>query len=121
MGDAFLAIFIAGNHRENGVLAALAARSISDDRLAVGISTGQFYMGPIGHPDFARLDVIGDFVNLAARVQAWAGQHTATGMAATAETMSGCSTDIRRGEAQEIQIKGKTNPVMVHEVLPEGS
>jgi class 3 adenylate cyclase len=121
IGDAFLATFIAGNHRQNAVQAALAARSISPDSLAVGISTGKFYIGPIGHPDFARLDIIGDFVNQAARVQAWAGQNTNSGIAATAETMSGCSTDIRRGDPKEVELKGKSKPVTIYEVILGGA
>lgn len=117
LGDAFLAVFIAGNHRKNAVEAALAARSISENSLAIGISSGHFYMGPIGHPDFARLDVIGDYVNLAARIQTWAGQNTASGIAASAETISGCPGDIQTGEPHAVDIKGKTEPVTLHEVI----
>jgi len=119
IGDAFLAIFIAGNHRENAVRAALAARSVCAASLVVGINTGYFYMGPIGHPDFARLDVIGDSVNVASRIETWAGQHTDSHMAASAETISGCPADILRGEPQEIDVKGKAVRVSVREILPE--
>ncbi len=121
IGDAFLAAFISGNHRQNAVRAALAARSISPDSLAIGIGTGTFYIGPIGHPDFARLDIIGDFVNQAARVQAWAGKNTKSGMAATSETMSGCLSDIRRGEAHEVELKGQSKLTVIHEIIPGGA
>jgi class 3 adenylate cyclase len=117
MGDAFLAVFTSGDHRQNAVRAARAARSMSPDSLSVGITTGRFYMGPMGHPDFARLDIVGDIVNAAARIQAWAGQNTQSGIAVSVQVLADCPPDISAGDPQEIQLKGKATPVAVREVF----
>ena len=49
---------------------------IIPNRFAIGLSFGTVYYGPVGHPDYAQLDVIGDVVNLAARSCFWAAKNT---------------------------------------------
>lgn len=73
-------------------------------------------MGPIGHPDFARLDVIGDTVNLAVRVQSWAGSNTGSGIAATEETVSLWTDAVKIGVPCNVEIKGKSTSVKLCEV-----
>lgn len=117
MGDAFLAVFVAGDYADNAIAAARAAHQVSQDSLVIGIASGSFFMGPIGHPDFSRLDVIGDNVNLAARVQAWAGKNSPSRMATTAETLALATCRVEVGPGVTTEIKGKVDPVTLHSVL----
>jgi class 3 adenylate cyclase len=116
MGDAFLGVFIAGDHAGHALSAARMAQTLAPDTLTVGVATGVFRMGPIGHPDFAAVDIIGDFVNLAARVLAWAGKNTGSGIGTTAATVAACADPPAVGPGVSVEIKGKSEPVTLHEV-----
>ena len=50
-----------------------------------GLSTGEIYLGSVGHPDYARPDIMGDVVNIAFLTLAWVDRKNRTGLAATAE------------------------------------
>lgn len=117
LGDGFLAVFIAGEHSFHALHSAITAKTLCNQPISIGIASGSFYMGRIGHPDFARVDVVGDFVNLAARVQGWAGNNTNSGIAATAEAVGTCFEKVNIGEAKSVEIKGKTGPSLLHEVI----
>ena len=101
----------------NVLEAALAAAKSTGRPMSIGLATGSFYMGPVGHPDFARLNVIGDYVNLAARVQSLAGSNTDSGIAAIEETASPWLEKIKAGESQIVEIKGRDNAVALREIF----
>jgi transcriptional regulator with XRE-family HTH domain len=71
IGDAMLCVFSGRAHRERAVLAALEAESSSTLPVRIGISSGPVWMGSIGHPRYARPDVLGDTVNAAALSLRW--------------------------------------------------
>lgn len=119
IGDAFLSVFVAEDHSDKAIEAALAMKRTSDSAMSIGIVSGSFYLGPIGHPDYARLDAIGNAINLAFRVEMWAGKNTRSGIAATDETVTSASGRVAAGEPAKIELKGIKDSCLVREILVE--
>jgi class 3 adenylate cyclase len=69
MGDAVLAFFAGTEHRDRAVRAAFLIRRTTETLTHVGLDSGLVYGGSIGHPDYARMDVIGQAVFGAFTVQ----------------------------------------------------
>lgn len=66
LGDGFLAFFSGPAMNERAVRAALRARALIDsEQLGVVMHRGPIYLGRIGHPDYAALDILGAAVNTA--------------------------------------------------------
>ncbi len=66
IGDAFLCFFAGTGHEERALRAALHAQSLASEPIAVGVSSGDIFIGRVGHPLHASLDIIGETVNNAA-------------------------------------------------------
>lgn len=64
-GDGLLCFFSGPRHRERGLEAAKRAATGGEEKVAVALTTGLIYLGTLGHPDYASLDIIGDPVNVA--------------------------------------------------------
>jgi len=121
IGDAFLFYFAGPEHSIRALRAAVLASRVIAERIRIGLNTGQVYMGKLGHPEHARMDIVGDSVNLAARAEGHAGSFT-SGLAATELTMEGNFEAIRTGESVMAEIKGRTSgPVRIYEVVGESA
>jgi class 3 adenylate cyclase len=72
LGDGFLAYFDGEETERRAVRAALVARDLLNDKLAIGIATGPVHRSLIGHQRYARADIMGAAVNRAFRVEQWA-------------------------------------------------
>ena len=85
-GDEFLCFFSGPQHPERAIQAVQDARkTISEsETLRIGLSLGDIYFGEMGHPDYARPDIMGETVNLAFLTMNWAYENTKSGIAATA-------------------------------------
>ena len=68
---------------QRAVRAAGLAKRLITDNLVIGLSSGEIYLGAMGHPDYARPDVMGEVVNVAFLARDWAETHTHSGIAAT--------------------------------------
>jgi class 3 adenylate cyclase len=117
IGDAFLSVFVVEHHERRAIETALAIKQTASPSISIGIATGEFYLGPIGHPDYAHLDAIGNDVNLAFRIEMWAGQHTQSKIAATSRTTAGLGSSIETGEQMEIQVKSTGEMCAVREIV----
>jgi len=74
VGDGFLGYF-AGDHQTHRALAACRDLfTIPMGDLVVSWVRGPVYIGAIGHPDYAQLDLIGDVVNQAFLLNQWVSQ-----------------------------------------------
>ena len=122
IGDAFLAVFLGEKMRERAVRASLAAKAASSEVFTVGLNSGPLYMGAIGHPGYARTDIVGDAVNLAARLTSWAGRETESGIAATEFVVCDLLDRLEVGRTAEVPIKSRTETVKLYELkgLQEG-
>jgi len=75
LGDGLLCFFSGADHQSRAIEAAQQARRLSAEPLKICLAAGDIYLGNLGHPDYAQLDVLGDPVNTCFMLM---GQLTAT-------------------------------------------
>lgn len=127
MGDCVMAVFKGPYHLDRAIDACLAIRNKLEElpqpeeedfkpKISIGINSGEMVSGNIGSCTLRRLDytVIGDVVNVAARMQAAAEMNqiliNKTNYELIKESFS-CR------EVGSISMKNKKDPVVVYEVL----
>ena len=132
-GDAVMALFGAPqaleNHEEMAVRAALAMQRVSAEfsarllgeygfglRLRIGLNTGQVLAGLVGGLKARSYTVMGDTVNLAARLESAAPAGRILASAATARSLHAIF-DFE--PPQQITVKGKTDPITTYLVRGE--
>jgi len=118
-GSKFLCFFGAPesyeNNEERAAAFALALRGLERElpwlgAQRVGLSTGTAYCGVMGSPGRREYTVMGDTVNVAARLMAAAGD---AGVLATEEVRQATADKFRWGAYRELAVKGKTEPLKV--------
>ena len=135
IGDAVMALFGAPvsyhDHALRGCRAALAmtkeverltekwlAEGKEPFRIGLGVNTGNMVVGNLGSEQLFDYTVIGDEVNLGARLESLNKDYQTTTHIiisdATAEAARG-SIEVR--ELGEVKVKGKTRPVVIYELL----
>ena len=114
IGDGFLCFFAGSGHQHRAVRAALRAKSVVSEELMIGLHSGELYFGVFGHPDYATRDIMGDCVNIAARVMGWTGK-TESGIAASGAVMRGLlgKVDCTRNR---VELKGISEPMDLYEI-----
>jgi|ETNmetMinimDraft_22_1059887.scaffolds.fasta_scaffold00130_7 transcriptional regulator with XRE-family HTH domain len=88
-GAGILCLFSGSYHQDRAIDAALNAIQLFNEPLKVGMSTGMLYFGSIGHPDYARPDIIGEAVSIALLNSEWADDNTETATAVDEKTIAG--------------------------------
>lgn len=114
IGDSLLCFFAGESHRERALRAAFEAKSASSESIHFGIATGPIWLGPIGHPSYARPDVIGETVNHAAIVEGKVAPQSSSGIAATESTVIGLGS-VQLGTRHELDIRGTS--LVTYEVV----
>lgn len=76
------------------VRAAFRARRTSDTVVHVGLDSGSVYVGYVGHPDYARMDILGQAVFGAFNTERWASRNTQSHVAATASVVEGLADTV---------------------------
>jgi len=82
--------------------------------IGIGINTGEVFLGTVGAPQRMEFTVIGDPVNVAARLSSLAGGGQ---ILTTRETMSRLNSGIQCNQLPSTEIKGKTGKMEIFEVL----
>ena len=130
VGDAVMAVFGAPDplpdHAGRAVRCALAmqarqrelnaeaeALGVSPLGMGIGINTGTVIAGTMGGSGRLQYTVIGDAVNVAARLQ---GEADAGEILATDATVA-AAEEVRAETVGPVVVKGRTQPVQVHRVL----
>ncbi|NQU42227.1 helix-turn-helix domain-containing protein [bacterium] len=116
MGDQFLCFFSGADHSKRAVEAALLARRIVNEHLWIGLNSGEIYLGLVGHPDYARADIMGETVNLAFLATVWAEAHTEEGIAATASVVRDLDPGLVTIPHETVNFKDIAHAVDLYEI-----
>lgn len=128
IGDAVLAVFRGEHHLDRGIEAALAVREAIGKlpeeegtnhyrpKVSIGINSGEMVSGNIGSASLKRLDytVVGDTVNVAARLQDKAGPNQ---ILIPEPCYQQVKESFKCNPLGEISFKNKTKAIKVYEVL----
>ncbi len=127
IGDAIMALFGAPVPIQNHALQAVRAAMAMQRRFAetpvragqrasfgIGINTGQGIVGTIGAPQLMSYTVIGDVVNVAARLQ---GEARAGEVLVTEDTYRLIADHVDSEELGSIYVKGRLAPVTMYKVV----
>jgi class 3 adenylate cyclase len=117
MGDGMLAFFAGDGHSRRALAASLTARDVVADPLVIGLVGGPVQLAPIGHPSYARPDILGPTVNRAFRVNEWAMAHARSRIGVVLSDAAAAAAGFHLGAAVSAALKGVTEPVGVQEVL----
>ena len=132
IGDAIMAIF---HLPEEGLKAAVdmdkelqvlnegrVSAGYRSLRIGIGLNTGMLMMGTIGHQDRLSTTVIGDTVNLSARLESLTKEYF-TPILVSEFTASKLSEDNKKylREIDSVVVKGKTNAVKIFECFENDS
>jgi transcriptional regulator with XRE-family HTH domain len=111
MGDRFLSFFSGTNAADRAAQTAHEGRLLIGDGLKVGLSYGEVYLGSIGHPDYARPDIMGEVVNIAFLTTDWAETNAKSGIASTKVFAGQLSMKPKLGKREEAKFLGHDRPV----------
>ncbi|MDZ4857669.1 MAG: helix-turn-helix domain-containing protein [Candidatus Hydrogenedentes bacterium] len=120
MGDRYLAFFSGAAHRDRALRAAIEGKAMVGEDLRVGLSSGEIYLGSVGHPEYARPDIMGETVNIAFLTMEWAESKTASGIAAPASVVRGIESPVPAGKFVKVNFMGIERPVEVCEIVVQG-
>ena len=127
IGDAIMALF--SESPENGLAAAIEMRQILSDYnehrtrsghdpidMGIGLNVGNLMLGTVGSVSRLNTTVIGDTVNLAARIES-VTKHYGTPLILSDSVYRGLPDPDKYylREIDSIRVKGKTNPVVLYE------
>lgn len=132
MGDAIMVVFHGDNpsprdHAQRALLCAVEMQiamtelrrehheeALPEIYIGIGISTGAVMSGLIGSDAYRAYTVIGEEVNLAARIEAF----SLRGQVLMSEaTYAHCRDFVHAGEPMEVHVKGKAEGVRIREAL----
>jgi adenylate cyclase len=133
IGDGILAVFGAPladpDHARRAARAAMgmhaalerlngewAARGIAPLRMGIGIHTGVVFAGNVGGSGRIKYTVIGDTVNVSARLEGL-NKDLGTTTLITAETLGALGDRVDTRYRGEVSVKGRAEPLRVHELI----
>lgn len=122
VGDGYLCFFSGPGYLRRALDTALQARAVVSEDLQVGLSSGEIYLGAVGHPDYARPDIMGQVVNIAFLAQQWAEANAAGGMVVTKAFRDALAKDpefhgrATFGRVTHVDFRGVKDPVAISEV-----
>ncbi len=133
IGDAVMAVFPSGGDVPDELSAATAALEMRREvarynaeravaglftvENGIGISTGEVIMGDIGSAERLDYTVIGDHVNLAARLEALSKEGRFSKIILAGETRDAVDAYLETAPLGDLTVKGKTRAVPVFEVV----
>lgn len=116
VGDGSLGFFAGSEQADRALRAARKANELLDaEDLVIVLHQGDIFLGTMGHPDYARPDIIGETVNTAFLAMPWVAEHCRTGIGVTGavcEHLTDMGGLIRRGE---ISVPGRKSPLTIYE------
>lgn len=116
MGDEFLCFFSGVNHLERALEATKLAKQTTEEKLAIGLSTGEVYLGSIGHPDYARADIVSETVNIAFLTMNWADENSKSACAMAGAPLPESTEGLKCLREIEVGFKSIPDAVLVREI-----
>ncbi|MFD2034444.1 adenylate/guanylate cyclase domain-containing protein [Belliella marina] len=128
IGDAIMAVFTGEYHIDRALDACLSIRKIIEQqaentgttnfkpKVSIGLNSGEMVSGNIGSATLKRFDftVIGDTVNVAARLQAAAAQNQ---ILISAKSFEMIKESFHCEEVGKLNLKNKSEPFLTYQVL----
>jgi adenylate cyclase len=90
-------------------------RGLAEFGIGVGLHTGEAVCGSIGTPRRQEYTAIGDTVNAASRLEG-ATKDLSVVIAASEATVRAAGPGVRTGKRETLTLKGRAEPIVVHEV-----
>ncbi len=133
IGDAIMALFgvpkSSGNDAEYAVKAGFAMLQaldlLNEDRIkagniafkiGIGLATGEVVAGLLGSPERMNYTVMGNSVNLSARIESLTSHYGAQ-LLVCSETFGALTTSYRSRLLDKIRVKGQSTPSALYEIL----
>ena len=108
---ALLAIFF------GWLLWSVSVRQAALFAVGIGLHSGEAVIGNIGSPARMEFTAIGDTVNLASRLEG-VTKELGWVIVASEATVNAAGSEVRCGRSDLVTVKGREQPVRVHEILP---
>lgn len=120
MGDQFLCFFAGAEACPRALRAARQAQAVTAEELKIGLSYGRVYLGSVGHPDYARPDIMGEVVNLAFLTHGWVDDHPEHDIAMTETFARGLGEDVSVQAREEVHFRSVKAPVTMYALEKKG-
>ncbi len=121
MGDGVLAVFVDGEARASDALAcardmkaALREPALSALRVGVGLHAGPVVLGTVGTGDRLKFAVVGDAVNVAARIQEQARDPAGSCVYLSGEVRALAGDGFTFADVGELQVRGRSGSVHLY-------
>lgn len=115
VGDGFLGFFSGADQSTRALSAARRAKSVcGTPDLVIVLNTGPVFLGSVGHPEYARTDIIGATVNTAFLLMPFVKEHCPSQIGLTKDVVDELEPDggvVIQGEAP---VLGQRSPVPVY-------
>ncbi|MBC8872171.1 MAG: helix-turn-helix domain-containing protein [Planctomycetes bacterium] len=116
VGDGSLGFFAGNDHADRALRAARESRRLLDaEDLVITLHSGDVYLGTVGHPDYARPDIIGQTVNTAFLVMPWIAEHCPTGIGITDAARGLLHDSAGLVDRGEVTVRGVQVPITIFE------
>jgi len=116
IGDGFLGFFAGTNQQQRALQAALyAKRLLNTPELVVTLHHGDIFLGPIGHPDYARSDILGATVNTTFLIMPWIAQNCDSGIGITQTVVENLREQANFSPCGEVDVKGVDSPIAIYQ------
>jgi class 3 adenylate cyclase len=122
VGDGFLCFFSGPNHADRALKAAIRAKkAIYQKDLVIGLNSGEIYLGLMGHPDYAARDIVGETVNRAFLIAAWASGHCPSGIGAAETVMARAEEHYEMSRHHGVEVDLIEGSMDIYEIKSENT
>jgi transcriptional regulator with XRE-family HTH domain len=118
VGDGFLCFFSGADHADRAIEAAKHAKKVIYQKdLTISISTGEIYLGLVGHPNYATRDTVGATVNHAFLVLGWISNNCPSGIGATEAVIKKAKKTYNTLHHQDVKIDLVEKKIDLYEII----